>query len=231
MQAAGFSARQGVWKQTALVEFNGSFDEYFATKTTKFRNNIRRYEKRVAKLGEVKFQRHRPAGAAHGDGQPNWDMYNACEDVAARSWQADADDGTTISSPTVRDFFRDTYALATKNGMADLCLLSVDDRPIAFGYNYVHDGYVSGMRFGYDKEFAKAGVGNVMYVSMFRDSIERGDSIFDMGVGSLQIKGPWRTDLVNTYRYTHYPLASPRSQVLRLKHWWDRRQMEKQLAT
>ena len=54
-----------------------------------------------------------------------------------------------------------------------------------------------------------------------------------MGVGSLDIKQQWLTSMVNTYRYTHYPLASVRSQLLRLKHWWDRRRpaVETQLAT
>jgi hypothetical protein len=62
-----------------------------------------------------------------------------------------------------------------------------------------------------------------MYTNMLRDSFERGDRAFDMGVGSLDIKEPWLTDVVRSYRYTHYPLAAPRVQMLRLKHWWDRR--------
>lgn len=223
MEAAGFAAREGVWNETAVVDMSGSWDEFLASKTTKFRNNLRRYEKRVNQLGEVKFERYRPLGAAHGDDDPRWDFYDACEQVAAQSWQSDATDGTTISDESVRTFFRESYALAVKNGMADLCLLSAGGRPIALGYNYVHDGYAMGIRFGYDKEFSKAGVGNVMYTNMLRDGFERGDRAFDMGVGSLDIKSPWLTQLVKSYRYTHYPLAAPQAQMLRLKHWLDRR--------
>ncbi len=227
MEAAGFAACEGVWNETAIVDTSGSWDDFLASRTPKFRNNLRRYEKRVAQLGEVKFERYRPL--PHADrsrlpqDDPRWDFYDACEQVAASSWQSDATDGTTISDESVRVFFRESYALAVKNGMADLCLLSVDGRPIAFGYNYVHDGYALGIRFGYDKEFYKAGVGNVMYTNMLRDSFERGDQAFDMGVGSLEIKQPWLTEVVKTYRYTHYPLAAPQAQMLRLKHWWDRR--------
>jgi CelD/BcsL family acetyltransferase involved in cellulose biosynthesis len=224
MQNAGFAATRGVWKQTAIVDTSTSWESFFASKTTKFRNNQRRYEKRVAELGDVTFERYRPRGAAHGgDDDPRWDLYDDAEAVAQRTWQADATDGDTISSAKVRDFFRETYALAVKNGMADLCLMRAGDRPIALGYNYVHDGYVLGIRFGYDAEFAKSGLGNVMYLNMFRDSFARGDRTFDMGVGSLDIKQPWLTQLVNSYRVTHYPLASPRSQLLRLKHWWSGR--------
>jgi len=231
LHAGGLPGVKRVWEPTAVVDTSGSWDNYFAAKTAKQRNNLRRYDKRLAKLGNVQFERYRPMGSAHGDDDPRWDFYDACEEVAQRSWQAGAPDGTTICDEPVREFFRETYALAVKNGMADVALLRVDERPVAFAYNYVADGYAMGIRFGYDAEFAKAGVGNVMYMRMLQDCFERGDRMFDLGVGSLEIKRFWLTEQVNSYRYTHYPIASPRSQVLRLKHWWDRRkEASKQLA-
>jgi CelD/BcsL family acetyltransferase involved in cellulose biosynthesis len=222
MQNAGMPAARGVWKQTAIVDTTTTWDAFFASKTTKFRTNQRRNEKRVAELGDVSFERYRPRGVAHGEDDPRWDLYDACVAVAERTWQASATDGDTISTPKTRDFFRATYELAVKNGMADLCLMRAGDRPIAFGYNYVCDGYICGLRQGYDAEFAKHGLGHVLYMNMLRDSFARGDRVFDLGVGSLDIKAPWQTQLVNCYRLTHYPLTSPRSQFLRLKHWWDR---------
>lgn len=223
MQAAGFPATKAIWKTTAVVATTGAWENYLAGKTAKQRNNLRRHEKRVAALGEVELERHRPCGAAHGDDDPRWDLYDAAVEVAGKSWQAGATDGTTISDPPVRDFFRETYAVAVDNGMADLCLLKAGGRPIAFAYNYAHDGYCLGIRFGFDQEFSKAGAGNVMYTRVLENSFRRGDRVFDLGIGSLDIKRGWLTELVHSYRLTHYPLASPRSQILRLKHWWDRR--------
>jgi CelD/BcsL family acetyltransferase involved in cellulose biosynthesis len=222
-QNAGFAVARAVWKQTAIVDTTTSWERFLASKTSKFRSNLRRSEKRVAELGDLTFERYRPLGAAHDDDDPRWDFYQDAVVVAERTWQAEASDGDTISTPRTRDFFRETYALAVKNGMADLCLMRAGGRPIAFGYNYVCDGYVVGIRQGYDRDFAKLGLGHVLYLNMLRDSFERGDRVFDMGVGSLDNKQPWQTDLVNSYRITHYPLSAPRSQLLRLKHWWDRR--------
>ena len=223
MDAAGLTATKQVWKSTAVVTNSCGWDEYFASRTTKHRGNVRRYEKRVAKLGSIDFERYRPLGSAHGEDDPRWDLYDACLEVAERSWQSQSQTGTTICHESVRDFLRESYALAVSNGMADVCLLRLDGRPIAFSYNYVHDGYVAGLRFGFDAGLAKSGVGNVMYHRMLRDSFDRGDRVFDLGVGSLAAKRVWQTDLVNSYRYTHYPAACPRSQLLRLKHWWNRR--------
>ena len=223
MERAGLIATKQVWQPTAIVNLTSGWDAYFASRTSKQRGNVRRYEKRVAKLGNVEHIRHRPLGAAHGDDDPRWDLYDECLEVAHRSWQANTAKGTTICHDSVRDFLRDSYELATKHGMADLNLLRVDGRPIAFSYNYVHDGYVTGIRFGFDAEFAEAGPGNVMYHRMLRDSFDRGDKVFDLGVGSLETKRIWQTAVVNSYRYTHYPKGCARSQILRLKHWWDRR--------
>ena len=232
MTAAGFLANKRVWQPTAVVDTEGGWDAYMAAKTTKQRNNLRRYEKRVAKLGDVAYERYRPLGTAHDDDDPRWDFYDDCVRVASESWQATAEDGTTISDPKVGAFFRDSYELAVRHGMADLTLLKVGDRPIAFSYNYVNNGYVMGVRFGYVSDLSKAGVGNVMYLRMLEDCFEREDATFDLGVGSLDIKRFWQTSQVNSYCYTHYPIASPRSQVLRLKHWWDGRKEDdsKQLA-
>ncbi|MCA9267907.1 MAG: GNAT family N-acetyltransferase, partial [Planctomycetales bacterium] len=173
MQGAGFGAAQGVWEKTAVVETTGAWDDFLASKTSKFRNNLKRFERRVAELGDVQYVRYRPGGAAHGDDDPRWDLYDECVDVARRSWQSGATDGTTICDESVAEFFRESYALAVKHGMADLCLLRINGRGVAFAYNYVNNGYTLGIRFGYDKDLAKAGVGNSLYMRTFQDSFAR----------------------------------------------------------
>ena len=51
------------------------------------------------------------------------------------------------------------------------------------------------------------------------DCFRRGDRCFDLGVGSLDIKRPWQTSMATSYRFTHYPAAISRVQLLRLKRW------------
>ena len=49
----------------------------------------------------------------------------------------------------------------------------------AFNYNYVYQGYVSGLRLGFDPRFADCGAGTVLMCHMLQDSFERGDNTFD----------------------------------------------------
>ena len=54
---------------------------------------------------------------------------------------------------------------------------------------------------------------------MLEDGFRRDDRLYDLGVGSLEVKAPWQTSLATSYRLTHFPAAISRVQLLRLKRW------------
>ena len=218
MEHAGFSVREDAWKTTAMIDLDGCWDDYWASRSSKFRHEVSRQERRLMEGAAIEHIRYRPRGAIRGDADPRWDLYDACEDIARQSWQGVSTTGTTLSHASVREFFRETHALAAKNGMLDVNILTVDGRPAAFGYNYCSGGQLFGLRAGYLPEFAKCGVGKVLAARLLRDSFERGDQCLDMGVGSLDVKRKWMTRHAQSYRYTHYPFLAPRAQLLRLKH-------------
>lgn len=223
MQWAGFQGIEHVWRQCAQVEITGTWDDYLATRSSRFRNNLRRAMKRTDALGDIRYVHHRPSSRSLGDGDPRWDLFDACVQVAERSWQGSATTGNTLSHECVSDFVRAAHALAAKNGMVDVHLLLKGERPIAFAYNYHHQGNVLGVRTGYDPEFANAGVGRALAARALRTSFALGDRTLDLGADYLATKKVWSTRVVPICRYTHYPLAGFRTQLLRLKHWATRR--------
>ncbi len=219
MQAAGFRPRQQAWARAAVIEMTGSWDGYWKSRPKRWRHNVRRLQRRLADRGEVTYLRYRPEGDAYGDGDPRWELYDACVRAARRSWQASSTTGTTLSHRCVASYLRDTHAAAARTGALDLNLLTVDGKPVAFAYNYHYHGSVYGLRMGFDPGLAAFGPEAVLGRMILEDSFRRGDHYYDMGAGSLQGKGPWQTSLATSYRYTHFPLAAPRAQLLRLKRW------------
>jgi len=222
MRGAGFCPQRSTWNRTAVVEFTGTFDDYMASRTRKWRSNYRRSERCLAKLGSVGYVRYRPGGELRGETDPRWDLYNACEAIARRSWQGASTDGTTLTHASVRPFFREAHAAAAKAGMVDVNLLYLAGRPAAFAYNYHHDGRLYGVRAGYDAAVSREGAGGVLLVRAIRNSFQRGDNLFDLGVGSLEGKRHLATRMVPIFRCSHYPLAVPRAQLIRLKRWTQR---------
>ncbi len=218
LRSAGFRARRHIWKQIAVIETVGAWDDYLASRKQKFRNSIRRYERRLGELGEVTFERYRPLGTAAGDDDPQWDDFQQCVDLAARSWQGNSTDGTTLSHDSVSEFLRDAHQTAVRSGCLDLNLLRLDGRLVAFAYNYHCGGAVHGLRIGYDPDLANFGVGKVLWTKTFRDSFQRGDRWYDIGPDSLEIKRNWLTRVVPVYAYAYYRPLAPRTQLVRLGH-------------
>jgi CelD/BcsL family acetyltransferase involved in cellulose biosynthesis len=223
MRSAGFHPHQQIWARVALIDLAGTWEAYWRSRPNKWRYNVSRCRRRLSELGKVTHIRYRPEGQASGDGDPRWDLYDASVRLAQRSWQGSSTTGTTLCHGSARPFLRDAHAVAAAMGNLDLNLLTLDERPVAFSYNYHHRGWISGLRMGFDPQFAACGPGTVLLAMIVEDSFRRGDHTYDLGVGSLQCKHRWQTAVVDSHRYTHFPPADPRANLLRAKRWLQNR--------
>jgi CelD/BcsL family acetyltransferase involved in cellulose biosynthesis len=219
MAAAGYPCVERIWRSTAIVDFTDSWESYLARRSSKFRNNLRRAESAAARSGELTFQRYRPAGAAQGDGEPRWDYFDECQQLASRSWQGSSRTGTTLSHAEVRLYFRDLFGVAARAGALDVNLLRHRGELLAFSFNLVIDGRLAGLRIGFDGEQAHLSPGRLLLSRSIADSFHRGDLLIDLGCESMPFKQSWLTRIVPCLRYTHYPRLSLRAQVIRAKHW------------
>jgi CelD/BcsL family acetyltransferase involved in cellulose biosynthesis len=227
MGQAGFRPHKQAWDRAALVEFpdapqeqpRRTWRDYWDSRDRKFRDGVDRSCRRLAAQGDVGLVRYRPEGSAHGDGDPRWDLFDACVTLAERSWQGAATDGTTLCHPQVSDFFRDAHEAAARAGAVDLNLLVLAGQPIAFSYHYCYDGRVYGLRKGFDPAYSSLRPGMVLQKMVLEDGILRGDRVFDLGVGALENKRHWQTSLATSFRFTHFPTTISRVQFLRLSRW------------
>lgn len=208
---------------TGLIECPETWDEYLKSRGAKFRNNLRRWNRRVEELGTVRYEKFRPDAGPNASAR--WDLYDCCERLAAKSWQGSSEDGTTLSHQSIRPFLRDVHEVAARMGAVDLNLLYVNDEAVAFEYGYWWCGYKNSLRFGYDSEVSQSGLGNLMWIETIRASIEWGDHTFDMGPGSLEYKKYFMTHSVEMRTLDHYRAFAPRAQAIAWKHqlsdWWS----------
>ncbi|MBI1248622.1 GNAT family N-acetyltransferase [bacterium] len=223
MSQAGFVPNAGIWKETAFIDFDGSWDDYLRARSPKLRAEIRRKLRKFHATERVQLYRYRPMGIEYNDNDPRWDLYRTAMEIAEQSWQGHSTTGTTISHRTVRCYIQDCHVAATELGMLDLAILTFDGEPAGFCYNYCAGGYIYGLRRG-DSEVARQnGLGTLLTAMLILDSYERGDKALDMGTGSFEAKRRWLTRIATVGRMTHYPITVPRAQILRLKHWWQAR--------
>jgi len=222
LAAVGWSPQVEPWQTSALVDLNGagSWENYWASRQSRWRNNVRRSERKLAHYGKITHLRYRPPAG----GDPRWDLYNHCETIARSSWQANSTTGTTLVHERVRGFLRDCHRAAAAAGAVDLNLLLVSGRPVAFNYAYHYRGSVFGLRTGFDPATASDGAGTVLQARMIADSFQRGDHLYDLGAGYLECKRYWLTEARPSFRYTCFPPGEPVAKLIQAKRaverWW-----------
>lgn len=219
LRVVGMLSEQQPYQVTSHLDLSRGWDGYLASRTRKTRHEIRRVLRRVFERNDITYIRHRPDPARDGDGDPRWDLYAMCQQVALASWQATSTTGNTITHERVRNFLRDAHGVAARNGMVDMNLLLVNDRPAAFSYNYHHDNRLTGLRIGYDPSVGLSGLGTALLLRTVENSCGRGDTSFDLGPGEPRFKRQLRTHTETSYRLSHTPLGSWRSQALRWARW------------
>ena len=218
LRGAGLPAPQQPLMQAAQIELSSDWAAYWSSREPDWRREVDRSRRRLAERG-MEYVRYRPAGEFSGDADPRWDLYDACEEIARRSWQGSSTDGTTLSHESVRSYLRDAHEAAAAAGGVDLNLLRIDGRPAAFAYNYHFAGQVYGLRAGFDPSAAPSGSGTVLLRLMVEDSFRRGDQRIDLGPDSLEYKRRWATRIQTSYHYPHYAAAGVMAQALRAKRW------------
>lgn len=222
LRIVGMLSNESSQQTISHVDFASGWDSYLASRSRKGRHELRRVARRVFERDDVEYIRHRPAPAWEGDGDPRWDLYAMCQQIALASWQSASTSGTTLTHESVRHFLSDAHAIAARNGMVDVNLLLVDGRPAAFAYNYHFHGKLAGVRVGYNPSIGISGLGTALVLRSIEDSCERGDVSLDLGAGETQFKKRLRTRFEANYRVTYSPLGSWRSQAVRLSRWAKR---------
>ncbi len=224
LKTAGLRAYRTTQGEASLIDIPVSWNDFLASKSKNWRKSFRSWERKLGQQGEIQFVRYRPRGEAHGESDPRWDLYDACLAISEKSWQSSSPDGTTLCHPEVREFLRETHAVAVRLGAADIALLLLNGIPLAFGYNYYWNHNLVGLRVGYNHHVTqKSGGGSLLKAYIVRDSCERGDLVYDMGPGSMDIKRQIRTRTATIFRYSHFESLSPRLQLMRLKRWFDQK--------
>jgi CelD/BcsL family acetyltransferase involved in cellulose biosynthesis len=208
-------------RDVSLIDLAGDWDSYWAARTSRWRNNVRRSEKKLAEHGQIGYQRHRPRSLADGDGDPRWDLFEACLNVAAASWQGASETGNTLTHAAVLPFLRDAHEVAARNGALDINLLTLDGQPIAFNYAYHFQGYLFGLRTGYDPALGADGAGSVLQAKTIADSFTRGDRLYDLGADYRDCKRYWVTNVEQSRTYAAFAQRSPRGSLLRIKRLWS----------
>jgi CelD/BcsL family acetyltransferase involved in cellulose biosynthesis len=163
----------------------GGWDGYLATRGRNFREQARRYPRRLERAHEVSYRRTVDESELDRDMSTFFRLHDA-------RW--DGRGGSSLSGPSVRRFQLGFARSALARGWLRLWFLEVDGSPVAVWYGWrVGDRYAY-YQAGFAPEWANLSVGFVLMVHTVRSAIDEGASHYDMLLGEESYKSRFTAD-------------------------------------
>ena len=114
----------------------------------------------------------------------------------ASRWQAKGEDGVFVSARK-RAFYEELSQRLLDAGTLRFFHLKVDDCVVAQQFCFEHDGTVYLLQEGFDHDFAKQNVGNVLRAMVFERLIAEGVRTYDFLAGVSRHKQSWSDSMPN----------------------------------
>ncbi len=147
------------------LDLPASYDEYLAARSAKFRNHLKRTERKIHGANTVAL--HEFTGVDEVD-----HAYEMLLRIERHSWKHAH--GTAITAvPRQVGFYRDLCRGAAARGRLDLQVMLFGDQPVAYNLGYVRDGIYFYLKTSFVEAWKPLGVAAYLRACLIRSLIER----------------------------------------------------------
>ncbi len=192
MESVGITTHLQPWSSFTTISCRQDFDMYWQGVSPRLQQLISQGEHRLATQGAVTFERFRPQITDEADPYLPAGLYERCLKVALNDETQLPRSDSVLNDPSRHDFLRDLLPLAWRCASADLCLLSIGQRPIAFRFHTLAFGHLQTVWTGVDADFRSLPLTSVLLHRTLRDSFRRGDIELDLGHIDADLAMEWQ---------------------------------------
>lgn len=194
-----------------------TYEEYLAKRGSKFRNHLKRSEKKIASHGTAEVL----------DGSKPSDVANSYErllQIERASWKHAH--GTSISAVKRQSrFYHDLCEGAARRGRLHLQFLTIGGNPVAYNLGYLANGRYSYLKTSYDEQYKPLGVATYLRARLIESLIGSGVTEVDFPAEPYEWERQW-TETVRWHKVLSVYRATPAGVALswidRLRHRPDR---------
>jgi CelD/BcsL family acetyltransferase involved in cellulose biosynthesis len=160
-----------------------TYEAYLAARSSRFRNHLRRMEKKLAATGRIRM-------AAAGDGIDLEPALSAMLDIEAQSWKHAH--GTAMSAvPHQARFYREMSAAMSAAGRLHLTLLLRDETPIAYNLGLVRAGQYAYLKTSFVETLKPLGPASVLRAWLIESLIAGGVRFLDFPAEPYEWEAQW----------------------------------------
>ena len=194
--------RKCVISQSPFLLIQQSWEEFYQSKSQKFKKTRRSVSNRISRLGEITVEQvNRPEDAARGLEQ--------MLAVSAGSWKQ-RQHIDLLTPQFEHDFFSDLTRVASEAGWLRLWLLKKGEEVLAAEFHLDDHGTIYALRAQYDDAHASYSPGTYLDFQIVQHLFGNGYSCYDMGPGAADYKLAWTSATracyaVEVYNCGFYP--------------------------
>ncbi|HEX2086427.1 MAG TPA: GNAT family N-acetyltransferase [Solirubrobacteraceae bacterium] len=167
-----------------VLAIEGGWEEWLAGKSSNYRGQVRRMERRLARDHDLRFRLTEDPASLAADLETLFRLHDLRWEQAG---------GTAAFDEDRRAFHRDFAARALEQGWLRLWIAEVDGEPAAAWYGLRHAGRDWYYQLGRDPRWDAYKLGFVLLVHTIRDAFAAGVASYHFGLGDEEYKGRFAT--------------------------------------
>lgn len=183
------------------LSLRGNWPEFLASKSQKFRKNLKAAHRRLQATGTLRYESH------SGDAPRLQQLFDEYEELESRSWKAQEGVGVSQSVEHLR-FYRHLIDQFGPTGQFVLRSLRVDDRLVAATFGLVHERTFYSLHIAHDASYSRFSPGTLLESLELEECFGSGLDEYDFLGGFLKNKVRWATrmrDTMEVHLYQRQP--------------------------
>lgn len=167
------------------IDLEGGWDVVWKRRKSKHRNNWRRAQRKLEKIGKVEY-------VELTDGEEIVATFDEAVELYETRW---GDLNVDRAFGREHEAFQRAAAIAmARDGHVVMSVLRLEGEMIAFSYALRSGNVSNSYTLAHDDRYAPYSPGQLLLIHVLRAAAERGDPMFDFSVGDETYKDVWGTD-------------------------------------
>ncbi len=177
-----FSLSRGAATRRYVARLAKGVDGFLANRSTGFRKNLRKAEKRARGAG-IRFEVADNAEASEADAS-----FDRLLTIERKSWKGQR--GVGIDGDPMGSFYREMNRRLVDRGARRLLFATLDGADVAYIFGGLFGDTYRGLQFSFDHRYADLSLGNLCQLEQIRRLCDAGVSTYDLGT-QVRYKKRW----------------------------------------
>lgn len=187
------------------LPLNGEWGAYLKGRDRKFRENLRRIDRKISKLDDIQFEQlYCPEEI-----QKSLDMAYEIERMSPKAERLK----TIFGDENARRFFREIAQTLSEKGWLVLSLLKMNGRPIAYDFSFLFNDTFFGYNSAYDRRYAELSPGVFLLENILKNLFQTSVKEADLYRGGESYKKKWTESTRGQTRLMVFHRGSPRARM------------------